>query len=272
MKHLMRKVLFMIQSLWQYREFIYSSVRREFETKYKGSILGASWSILHPLSIIFVYTVIFSTVMKSKLAGMNDVPFAYSIYLCAGVLTWGFFTEVLTRCINVFLDNANLLKKVSFPRICLPVTVTLSSLLNFSIAFLIYIVFLLIIGKFPEEKFFGFFVILFVQVAFSVALGIGLGVLNVFFRDIGQFLAMGLQFWFWFTPIVYPIGIIPTSLQWLLNFNPMYHIVTGYQNIFVYGQWPNFVNIGLVFLLSILIGFWTIHLYHKHVGEMVDEL
>lgn len=262
----------MVVSIWRYRQFIYSCVKREFQAKYKGSIFGMAWAVIHPLAIIFVYTVIFTEIMKNKLAGMADVPFAYSLYLCSGVLTWELFSETVTRCVNVFLDNSNLMKKVVFPRICLPVITIISSFLNFFIAFSIFIIFMVLIGRFPGNVFLGFFMVLFVQTVFSVTLGVGLGVLNVFFRDIGQFLAMILQFWFWFTPIVYPVGIIPERLQYLLNFNPMYHVIRGYHDIFVYNQWPNFMNLGGVLIFSIIIGFWAINLYRKHVGEMVDEL
>lgn len=262
----------MFSSIWKYREFIYSCVKREFQARYKGSILGVLWAVFHPLAIIFVYTVIFSELMKSKLAGMENTPFAYSMYLCSGVLTWGFFTETLTRCVNVFLDNANLMKKVFFPRICLPVIAILSSFLNFIIAFSLFLLFLVIIGKFPLHAFISFFVLIFAQTVFSVTLGVGMGVLNVFFRDIGQFLAMILQFWFWFTPVVYPINVVPVQLQWLMVFNPMYHIIHGYQNIFVYDKWPDFIGIGGVLLVSILLGYWALYIYRKHVGEMVDEL
>lgn len=262
----------MLASIWRYREFIYSCVKREFQAKYKGSIFGMAWAVFHPLAIIFVYTVIFSQVMRSKLAGMSDVPYAYSLYLCSGVLTWGLFTEMLTRCVNVFFDNANLMKKVFFPRICLPTIAVLSSFVNFAIAFSIFLVFLVLIGKFPGILFLTFFLVLFVQIIFTVTLGVGLGVLNVFFRDIGQFLAMLLTFWFWFTPVVYPSTIVPKALQSLMNLNPMYHIIHSYQNIFVYHQKPEFMWLGIVFVLSLILACWSLHLYHKHVGEMVDEL
>jgi lipopolysaccharide transport system permease protein len=231
-----------------------------------------AWAVFHPLAIIFVYTVIFSQVMRSKLAGMSDVPYAYSLYLCSGVLTWGLFTEMLTRCVNVFFDNANLMKKVFFPRICLPTIAVLSSFVNFAIAFSIFLVFLVLIGKFPGILFLTFFLVLFVQIIFTVTLGVGLGVLNVFFRDIGQFLAMILNFWFWFTPVVYPSTIVPKALQGLMNLNPMYHIIHSYQNIFVYNQMPEFMWLGIVFALSLILAYWSLNLYHKHVGEMVDEL
>jgi lipopolysaccharide transport system permease protein len=262
----------MFKSILQYKEFIYSCVKREFQAKYKGSIFGVAWAIFHPLALIFVYTVIFSNIMKNRLAGMTDVPYAYSLYLCSGVLTWGLFTETLTRCTNVFLDNSNLMKKVFFPRICLPVITMLSSFLNFIIAFVLFLLFMLIIGKFPVTLFPTFFVVLFVQTVFAVTLGVGLGVLNVFFRDIGQFLAMILQFWFWFTPVVYPSNIVPQRLQNLLYLNPMYHVIHAYQNIFVYNKLPDFKWLGAVLVLSVIMGYWALYLYRKHVGEMVDEL
>ena len=100
----------MLKALWAYRGFILGSVKREFQSKYRNSLLGAAWNIINPLAMIVVYTVIFAQVMQAKLPGINST-FAYSIYLCAGVLTWGLFAEMVGRGQNVFLDNANLLKK-----------------------------------------------------------------------------------------------------------------------------------------------------------------
>ena len=109
----------MLKALWTYRGFILGSVKREFQSKYSNSLLGAAWNVLNPLAMIVVYTMIFSQVMKARLAGVNST-FAYSIYLCAGILTWGLFAEITSRALNVFIENANLLKKLSFPRLCLP--------------------------------------------------------------------------------------------------------------------------------------------------------
>lgn len=262
----------MINSIWQYRYFIFSCVKREFLMKYKGSLLGTFWSIFQPLAMIFVYTFIFSEVMKNKLAGMENIPFAYSIYLCSGLLTWGLFTETLQRCTDVFLQNANQIKKIFFPRICLPIITIFSSLINFFIGFTLFLLFLILINRFPLNAFFYFFVILLVQISFSVTIGIGLGVLNVFFRDTGQLLNVILQFWFWGTPIVYPATIIPESLKWVLKINPMYYITSGYQEVFVFNEIPNFIGIGIIFIISILIGVWSLHIYHRHIGELVDEL
>ena len=101
----------MLGGVLAFRGFILGSVKREFQSKYRNLILGAAWSVLNPLAMIVVYTVIFSQVMRAKLPGIQST-FAYSIYLCAGVLTWGLFAEITGRCQNVFLEQANLIKKV----------------------------------------------------------------------------------------------------------------------------------------------------------------
>ncbi|MGZ5200128.1 MAG: ABC transporter permease, partial [Telluria sp.] len=138
----------MLRGLWSYRGFVLGSVKREFQARYSNAILGALWSLLSPLAMIVVYTVIFAEVMHSKLPG-TSAQFGYSIYLCAGILTWGLFAEIVARGQNVFVEQANLIKKVSFPRICLPLIVVLNALVNFGIIFGLFIVFLLASHNFP---------------------------------------------------------------------------------------------------------------------------
>ncbi|KAB0561110.1 ABC transporter permease, partial [Pseudomonas palleroniana] len=102
------------RTLWSYRGFVLGSVKREFQARYRNSLFGALWTVLNPLSMILVYTVIFSHIMRARLPGVED-GMAYSVYLCAGLLTWGLFAEITTRSQGMFLENANLLKKISFP-------------------------------------------------------------------------------------------------------------------------------------------------------------
>ena len=142
----------MFAALWGYRGFIFESVKREFQSQYTNALLGAVWTIIKPLSMIVVYTVIFSQIMRAKLPGV-DTKFAYSIYLCAGVLTWGLFTETVSRLQNIFLDQANLLKKINFPRLCLPVIVVTNALVNFLIIFGLFTLFLIFSGLFPGMAF-----------------------------------------------------------------------------------------------------------------------
>jgi len=261
----------MVRALWNYRGFIVGSVKREFQLKYRNSMLGATWTVLNPLAMIIVYTVIFSQIMRAKLPGV-DSNFAYGIYLCAGVLTWGLFAEITGRAQNVFLENANMLKKLSFPRLCLPVTIVASALLNFSIIFGLFTAFLIISGNFPGLPFIGLIPLLVIHVIFAIGLGIVLGVLNVFFRDVGQLFGVILQFWFWLTPIVYPISILPEGVRRLMAFNPMASLMNGYQTVLVWGKWPDWLSLWPISLLAILLCVWGMRLFRKHAGEMVDEL
>lgn len=258
-------------AIWQYRGFILGSVKREFQSKYRNSLLGASWTILNPLAMIIVYTVIFSQVMRAKLPGV-DSTFAYSIYLCAGVLTWGLFAEIIGRGQSVFIENANLLKKLNFPRICLPIVVVLNAGLNFAIIFGLFTGFLLLSGNFPGWVYLAIFPVLMVQIAFSIGLGIILGVLNVFFRDVGQVFGVLLQFWFWFTPIVYPHTILPEKVRSIIAWNPMAPLIEAYQNILVNGQWPRWEALLPITLLGAALCLIGLRLFRKRSGEMVDEL
>lgn len=261
----------LLRALWAYRGFIRGSVQREFQSKYRNSLLGAAWNIINPLAMILVYTVIFAQIMRAKLPGV-DSTFAYSIYLCAGVLTWGLFTEVVGRGQNMFLDNANLLKKISFPRITLPIIVVLNAGLNFAIVFGLFIAFLVVSNNFPGWVVVALLPVLVIQMAFAMGLGMVLGVLNVFFRDVGQFFGIFLTFWFWLTPIVYPVAILPERIKPLMTLNPMAPVMAAYQGILVNHQWPVWGSLWPVTVLAVLLCLLGLHLFKKNAGEMVDEL
>ncbi len=263
--------LAMLHGLWRYRGFVLGSVKREFQSKYRNTMLGAAWTVLSPLAMILVYTLIFSQVMKNRLPG-NASEYGYSIYLCAGVLTWGMFAEITSRAQNMFLEQANLLKKISFPRICLPLIVVLNALVNFGIIFGLFTVFLVASGQFPGFVFLALLPVLLIQVALAIGVGMVLGVLNVFFRDVGQFFQIFIQFWFWFTPIVYPATILPPEVRGLLVWNPMAAVIQSYQTILVSGQAPHWPDLLPAAVLALLVCVLGLQLFRKRAGEMVDEL
>ncbi|HYD60638.1 MAG TPA: ABC transporter permease [Noviherbaspirillum sp.] len=261
----------MLRSIWSYRGFISGSVKREFQSRYRNSLLGAAWTVLNPLAMIVVYTVIFSQVMRARLPGVDN-GFAYSIYLCAGVFTWGLFAEIVGRAQNVFLENANLIKKINFPRICLPIIVVCNAGINFAIIFGLFFLFLLVSGTFPVHSIVAVFPVLLIQVAFAIGLGMVVGVLNVFFRDVGQFFSVLLQFWFWLTPIVYPATILPAFITPYFELNPMVPLVSAYQDIFVHDKWPDWGSLVFPAVLAALFCVIGLRLFRNHAGEIVDEL
>ena len=260
-----------MQSVWQYRGLIWSSVKRDFQARYQGSLLGIAWTILNPLAMIVVYTLIFSEIMKARIPE-SAVPFAYSIYLMAGVLTWGLFAEIVMRGQSVFLDNANYLKKANIPKLCFPIIQLCNAVLNFAIVMMLFFAFLILIGHFRIQILPLFLVVLTVQIFLSFGLGLLLGILNVFFRDVGQFIGVFLQFWFWLTPIVYSATILPEWFASYLAINPMAPLVGAYQQLFLQNHFTNWSALGPSFAFAVAVNVLAWWVYRRHAPEIVDEL
>lgn len=261
----------LVRTLWSYRGYIGSSVQREFQIRYRNSLLGAAWNVLNPLTMIIIYTVIFSQLMRARLPGI-DHAFAYSIYLCAGLITWGMFSEILVRSQTVFLDNANLIKKLNFPRLCLPLIVVLNAWVNFLIIFGLFLLFLIFVKQFPGWPIFAALPVLLIQTALAIGLGMAIGVLNVFFRDVGHLFGIVLQFWFWFTPIIYPLSALPEWARAMVQYNPMTAVVAAYQTIFISGSWPHWLSLWPAATCGVIACILGLMLFRNHAGEMVDEL
>jgi lipopolysaccharide transport system permease protein len=264
----------LVRDVWHYRGFVRGSIRREILTQYRGSLLGAAWVLIGPTAMILIYTLVFSHLMKSRLVGA-DSAFGYSIFLCAGLLPWTYFTESIARLQSVFVTNSNLMKKAMFPRICLPVVALGAATFNFAVIGSLFLIFLLVAGQFPGVVLLAALPALAVQVALAVGLGILFATLNVFFRDVGQAVNLALQFWFWLTPIVYPLGSLPGWAQPVLAWNPMTVVVSHYQAVVLYrrmpdaGSWLPLAAVAALALFSLWLGMRT---YRRRVGELVDEL
>lgn len=260
-----------LRSVWAFRGFIAASVLRDYQLRYRSTILGFAWNLLQPVSMILIYTLIFSQLMHSRIEGSNS-PFAYGIHLCAGIFTWNLFAEIIQRSQSMFLDNANLLKKQRFPRATLPIMVVSTALLNFSIVLLLFLSFLMVSGNFPGISLLALPLLLAIQIFFSMGLGLVLGVLSVFFRDVGQLSNLGLPLWFWATPIVYPVGILPSWLLPWMQLNPMYHLTRGYQTAFSGTGTFDWTSISLLGSASLLICGYALSFFRRHAGDIVDEL
>mgnify|MGYP002477057924 FL=1 len=257
--------------MWNYRSFILGLAARDFRIRYMNSFLGSLWAVLNPFAQILVYTLVFSQVMMARLPGI-DSAFAYSIYLCAGIINWQYFSEVLTRMQNIFIEHAELLKKVHFPRTSLPLFVVISSSINYVIMMGIFILFLVAVGQFAGWPVLAMLPLLFFQICFAVGLGTFLATLNVFFRDVGHFMGIVLQFWFWLTPIVYPRSIVPERFVWIQDINPMSWLMRSYQDIFLLGEWPEWTKGWPLMMSAIVLLFLGYAVFKRLDKEMVDEL
>lgn len=261
----------MLLAAWRYRFFIISSIKTELRTKFIRSKLGGLWMILNPLSQVLIFAFVLSAVLSAKLPGINN-QYAYAIFLMSGILSWSLFSEIVTRCLTLFIDNGNILKKLAFPKIALPLIVTGSALVNNALLFISILVIFGMLGHYPGTALLWLPILMAVTIALAVGLGLGLGVLNVFMRDIGQVVPVVLQFVYWFTPIVYMVNIIPVQYRGWLVLNPLIPIVTGYQDVLLYNRAPDLAGLGAVAVVAVILLVLSLLIFRKASPEMVDLL
>ena len=259
------------RSLWQYRYFILSSIRNELISRFARSKLGGLWMIINPLAQVAIYALILSNVLVAKLPGVDN-KYAYAIYLMAGLLAWTLFSEIVGRCLNLFIEQGNLMKKMQFPRITLPAIVLGSNLINNLLLFIAMMGIFFLLGHQFSLAIVWLLPSTAALAGFALGLGLLLGVINVFVRDLAQVVPIVLQMWFWFTPIVYPAAIIPDSYRHLLEFNPVYHFVAAYQDILVYSRFPELDGLLVIICSSILLLLLSLFLFRRASEEMVDVL
>jgi len=261
----------LLVAAWRYRNFIVSSIRADFRARFGRSKLGATWMVLQPLAQASIFAFVLSEILSAKLPGI-DSRFAYPTYLLAGTLAWTLFADLLGRCINVFVDNANLLKKIAFPRIALPAIAVGVAITNATLLFVATSIVLLFIGHPPTLEFLWLIPVAALIVAFAVGLGLLLGVLNVFVRDVGQVMSVMLQLWFWLTPVVYMPTILSPSRAHIHALNPMSAAVGSFQQVVLYGQRPHLSTLLPLALASAILLPLGYVLFQRAAPEMVDEL
>ncbi|HQT03983.1 MAG TPA: ABC transporter permease [Thiotrichales bacterium] len=261
----------MFKAVWQYRYFVLSSIKNDFKARFVRSKIGGLWLVLHPLAMVLIYALILSTLLKAKLPDVDTI-YAYPIYLTAGILAWTIFSESVSRSLTIFVDNGNLIKKVAFPKLVLPIitfgTVALNSLVLLVAIFIVFA----FLGHFPGVQALWLPVLFGVTLVFGMSIGLILGVLNVFIRDIGQIVPVILQFGFWLTPIVYTITIIPEAHQHWFDYNPMTHIAMAFQDVLLYNRMIDVFALVKFFGASLLLLALGLFMFKKAAPEMVDQL
>lgn len=261
----------MIQAIWDHRPFILSTVKSEIRGRFARSALGGAWVVLHPLAQAAVLTIVLSEVLIAKLPGIENKT-AYAVYLLAGMAAWTLFSDVLGRSVNMFVEHSNALKKIAFPRACLPVIVVLSALINHVIllAAVLGIAFLSGMGPGSALLFLPLGALLIVLFAFG--LGWILSIFHVFSRDVGQVVVIVIQFWFWLTPIVYTAEVMPAKFKWVPEVNPMAPLVEIYQRAIVWNQPPLFENLLAPTMLGLLLLLTSWFVYRRSLAELIDAL
>jgi lipopolysaccharide transport system permease protein len=264
----LRVVIAVPGALWRWRQLILELVLREFRSRYANASIGGLWHLIQPLGLILVYTFVFSELMRARLPG-DPGSTSYSIFLCAGLLPWTLFADLVARGTTMFLETAPLLKKSAVPRIAIPVVMGLNALLNFVVLFGIFLLWMAIFApQFPDPT--ALLAPLFLLTLLGLALGTLCGVLNVFLRDIGQIVTLGLQFGFWLTPIVWPLATLPPAWQSWVMLNPLVPLVQHLQAAML-GQPPagSLLYPAIVAAVALVLA----ALYFRGLGKrLVDEL
>jgi lipopolysaccharide transport system permease protein len=257
-------------NFWRHRDLLWQMVGNDLRGRYVGSLLGLFWSVIHPLVQIAIYTVVFSQLMQARLSGTAS-PYAFSIYLCAGLLPWGSFAEIVNRCTGVFWENANLVKKIAFPKTLLHAYVVAVSATNLGILVLLFIVFLWIVDALPPVMALASWgVFLGVQMLFAVGLGLLTSVLNVFFRDVAQLTSLFLQLWFWLTPIVYTVDVLPPWAAAIARYNVMTHFIQVHQALVLRGEPPSMeesVSLMLTAVVMFAVGVGCFRLLRRRIPD-----
>jgi lipopolysaccharide transport system permease protein len=261
------------RALWKFRHFIASSIHGELKRRFARSSLGALWFILHPLMQAAIFALVLSEVLAAKLPGVTNKA-GYAIYLMAGLAAWGLFAEIVTRCTTIFIEYGGMLKKISFPRLCLPVIVGGSALLNHVLLLVAIPAVFLFFGHFPGAAWVVLPIGMFVIAAFAFGLGVLLGIFNVFVRDVGQVLTVAMQIWFWLTPIVYTAGTgaLSKNLSWLAVLNPMAPLVKVYQDAMLYNTYPQWRTLLIPILVATTLFILSFVVFRRASADLVDAL
>ncbi len=259
-----------VGDIFRFRGLVYAITLRDIRSRYVGSAFGPLWLVLPPIFMVFIYTVIFSQIMRARLPGVEH-QFAYSMYLCAGLLSWNLLLELVQRSKSLFLEHANLIKKSSFPKFILFIPVIVVALLNSTILLVLILGFMLVAG-YPMQASLAYIIpVLAVVLLMGLALGALLATLNVFFRDVGQIVDVFFQGIFWATPIVYPVSILSPSVQQALSWNPLFPLVRAAQGSFL-GDVPNLASLGYPLAAAIVFLLLALLLYRRSYADLLDQI
>lgn len=213
-----------LKELWEYRDLLYFFVWRDIKVRYKQTILGVSWAIIQPFFTMVVFSVFFG-----RLAGMpsDDVP--YPLFSYAALVPWTFFANALTQASNSLVMNAEMVKKVYFPRLLMPLATILSGVVDFLLAFAVLLAMMLVYGYFPTANVIWLPLLLLLALISATGVGVWLTALNVQFRDVRYAVPFITQAWLFLTPIAYSSTLLDEPWRTIYGINPMAGVVEGFR-------------------------------------------
>ncbi len=239
-----------LKAIWEYRELLYFMVWRDLKVRYKQTIIGVAWVILQPLLTMVVFTLVFGKFAKIPSDGLP-----YSIFAYSALLPWNLFAHSLSRGGASIVGNSNLISKIYFPRLILPISGTLSPLVDFAIAFVILIGMMIWFSTMPSWGVFALPLFMLLAILTALAVGLWLAALNVRYRDVGHAIPFMVHLWMFASPVAYPVSLIPEQWRLLYSLNPMAGVIEGFRWALLGKESPDFVVmiISSLMVLAILI-------------------
>ena len=261
-----------IKKLFSYRELLYSLTRKELKVKYRGSVLGFFWSLLNPILTMLVYSFVFSIVLRG---GVEE----FAIFLICALLPFNFLQNSVNQGTGSIISNSNLVNKIYFPREILPLSIVFSNLINFFLE----LIALFAVLAFMGYKFYLFLYILpvlvFIQIFLVTGMTLLVSALNVFFRDLQHLITIVMMVWFFGTPIIYPLSMVPERFQPYIKFiNPMTIYAAYYRNIFYYTKhtegagFPSALETVTALGITLLIFFLGYFVFKKLEPRFAEEI
>ncbi|MCS7197418.1 MAG: ABC transporter permease [Candidatus Bipolaricaulota bacterium] len=240
-------------SLFQYRELLKNLVIKDLKVKYRNSFLGFLWSLLNPLMMIIVYSVVLRYILRVQIEN-------FPLFLIIGILPWNLFSGTAIAATEAITGNANLIKKIAFPREVLPLATVLFHVAQFLLALLVFFPALAFLGAPWTPAIALYPLVLLLQVVFTGGVALFLSAIAVAYRDIKYLTEIALMILFWMTPVVYHFSMVPERVRWLFELNPMTAYITAYHDMLYWGRWPDAQMVLLGSLWAVLalgVGSWV---------------
>jgi ABC-type polysaccharide/polyol phosphate export permease len=254
-----------VGNIFQHRWVIVELVKREVKLRYRGTWLGFFWSLLNPLIMTAVYTLVFQFILK---VGIPD----YSAFLFCALLPYTWFNESINTGMNCILDHAGYVRDSIFPTRILPVTSIATGMMNYVFALPILIIILLLFKVTIGWYLLALPLVMAVQFLFTLGIVFFLATYNVFFRDLRFIVQNILMALFFITPIMYDIKTVPARLQFIFSFNPITQLIYCYRDIFLYSNWPNWDRLGWVLVIALILVFFGAWVFENHRETFAEYL
>jgi lipopolysaccharide transport system permease protein len=262
-----RRFFLNLRGIWEYRELLLFLAWRDLKTRYAQTTIGFAWAIIQPVAMMLLFTLVFSKFAKLPSDG---VP--YPIFIYAALLPWGYFSRSLDKSSFSVVAESNLISKVYFPRIIVPISAMLVGLVDFAIAFLLLLVMMVFYGVMPswETLFMPMFLLL--TMLTSLAVSLWLAAVFVRFRDIAAAMPLVTQLWMFGSPVVYPTSLVPEQWKWLYNLNPMAGVIEGFRWTLLKTPPPSLERIAVTVVFVSVLLFLGMSYFNRMERKFADVI